>query len=164
MLQGQLLCHLLYAREENVTIALFLFVLHKSSLRGKLNFLSLKRTLHRFSSNSLNRSDFLLCTCAVFLDRHDINKTVKDMHLCSCYQTRNLNLHSVINNKFFSDKFFILKFLLSDLELEQFYLSSSSNSEKLFFRVQVRVWQNNGAFSSLSSSLSLQPCFHFTVI
>ena len=61
------------------------------------------------------------------------------MHLCSCYEKRNRNLHGLINNKYFSDKFLILKFLFSGLE--QFYLSSgsSSNSEKLFFRVQVRV-------------------------
>ena len=52
----------------------------------------------------------------------------------------------------FSDKFLILKFLFN--ELEQFYSSSSSNSEKLFFRVQVRVRQNNRVFSSSSS----QPC------
>ena len=37
----------------------------------------------------------------------------------------------MINNKHFSDKFVILKFLFSELELEQFY--SSSSSEKLFF-------------------------------
>ena len=70
-------------------------------------------------------------TCAVFLGRHDINKTVKDMHLCSCYKKRNLNLHGLINNKYFSDKFFILKLVFSDLE--QFYSSSSSSSKKLFF-------------------------------
>ena len=40
-------------------------------------------------------------------------------------------LHGLINNKYFSDKFFILKFLY--YELVQFY----SSSEKLFFRVQV---------------------------
>ena len=44
----------------------------------------------------------------------------------------------------FSDKFLILKFLFD--ELEQFYSSSSSSSEKLFFRVQVRVRQNNRVF------------------
>ena len=55
----------------------------------------------------------------------------------------------------FSDKFFILKFLFS--ELEQFY----SSSEKLFFPVQGRlqVRQNDRVFSSssLSSSSSSQP-------
>ena len=56
------------------------------------------------------------------------------MHLCSCYEKRNLNLHGLINNKYFSDKFLILKFLFS--ELEHFY--SSSSSEKLFFQVRVR--------------------------
>ena len=57
------------------------------------------------------------------------------MHLCSCYAKRGLNLHGLINNKYFSDKFLILKFLFS--ELEQFYSSSglSSSSEKLFFGV-----------------------------
>ena len=45
---------------------------------------------------------------------------------------------------------FNLKF--SSSELEQFY----SSSEKLFFRVQVRVRQNNRVF--LSSSSSSQPC------
>ena len=50
-------------------------------------------------------------TCAVFLGRYDINKTVKDMQLCSCYEKRNLNLHGLINNKYFSENFFILKFL-----------------------------------------------------
>ena len=70
-------------------------------------------------------------TCAVFLGRHDINKTMKDMHLRRCYKKRNLNLHGLINNKYFSDKFFILKFVFSDVE--QFYSSSSSSSEKLFF-------------------------------
>ena len=69
-----------------------------------------------------------------------------------CYKTRNLNLHGLIINKYFFDNFLILKFLFS--ELEQFY--SSSSSEKLFFRVQVRVRQNNRVFSS--SSLSSQPC------
>ena len=77
------------------------------------------------------------------------------MHFRSCLQTRNLNLHSLINNKYFSDKFLILKFLFSELELEQFYSSSRSSSEKLFFRVQVRVRQNNRVFSSSS----LQPWF-----
>ena len=55
------------------------------------------------------------------------------MHLCSCYEKRNLNLHGLINNKYFSDKFLILKFLFSELELEQFYSSLSSSSEELFF-------------------------------
>ena len=54
----------------------------------------------------------------------------------------------------FSDKFSVLKFLFG--ELEQFYSSSSSSSEKLFFRVQVRVRQNNRVFSSSSSSS--KPC------
>ena len=59
----------------------------------------------------------------------------------------------------FSDKFLILKFPFNELELEQFY--SSSSSEKLFSRVQVRVRQNNRVFSSsiLSSSSNSQPCF-----
>ena len=69
------------------------------------------------------------------------------------YEKRNLDLHGLINSVYFSDKFLILKFLFSELELERFY--SSSSSEKLFFR----VWQNNRVFSSSSSSLSLQPCF-----
>ena len=60
------------------------------------------------------------------------------MHLCSCYEKRNLNLHGLINNKYFSDKFLILKFPFSKLELQQFYSSLSSSSEELFFRVQVR--------------------------
>ena len=153
-----LLCHLIYSREENVAIALFLFVLHKSSLRGKLNLLSLERKLHRFSSNILfNHSD--LYTCAVFLGRHDINKMVKDMHLCRCYKKRYLNLHGLINSKYFSAKFLILKFLFNELELEQFYssLSLSSSSEKLFFRIQVQVRQNNRVFPSSSSSSSSQP-------
>ena len=77
------------------------------------------------------------------------------MHLYSCYKNRNLNLHGLINNKYFSDKFLILKFLCS--ELEQFYSSSSSSSEKSFFHVQVRVLQNSRVFSSSRSSLSLQP-------
>ena len=48
----------------------------------------------------------------------------------------------------FSVKFLILKFLFN--ELEQFHSSSSSSlsSEKLFFRVQVQVRQNNRVFSS----------------
>ena len=41
-------------------------------------------------------------------------------------------------------------------ELEQFYSSSSSSSEKIFFWVQVWVQQNDRVL--LSSSLSLQPC------
>ena len=79
------------------------------------------------------------------------------MHLCSCYEYRNLNLHGLINNKYFSDKFLILKFLCSELELEQFYSSSSSSSKKSFFRVQVRVRENIRVFSSSRSSSSLQP-------
>ena len=59
------------------------------------------------------------------------------MHLCSCYEKRNLILHGLINSKYFSDKFLILKFLFS--KLEQFYLSLSSSLEELFFRVQVQV-------------------------
>ena len=61
------------------------------------------------------------------------------MHLCSCFGKRNLYLHGLINNKYFSDKFLILKFLFG--ELKQFYLSSSlsSSSEKLFFQVQVNT-------------------------
>ena len=47
---------------------------------------------------------------------------------------------------------FNLKLSFSELELEQFY----SSSEKLFFRVQVRVRQNNRVF--LSSSSGSQPC------
>ena len=39
----------------------------------------------------------------------------------------------------FSIKFLILKFLFSELKLEQFYSSSSSSSENLFFRVQIQV-------------------------
>ena len=88
-------------------------------------------------------------TCAVFLGRHDISKTVKDMHLCCCYEKRNFNLRGLINNKYFFDKFLVLKFPFSKLELEQFY----SSSEKLFFR----VWQNNRVFSNSSSSS--QPCY-----
>ena len=51
--------------------------------------------------------------------------------------------------KYFFDKFLVLKFPFSKLELEQFY----SSSEKLFFR----VWQNNRVFSNSSSSS--QPCY-----
>ena len=61
---------------------------------------------------------------------------MKDIHfhLCSCYEKRNLNLHGLmINNKHFSDKFVILKFLFR--ELEQFY--SSLSSEKLFFEFKL---------------------------
>ena len=36
------------------------------------------------------------------------------MQLCS--EKHNLNLHGVINYKYFSDKFLILKFLFSELE------------------------------------------------
>ena len=46
-----------------------------------------------------------LDTCAVFVGRHDINKTVKDMHLCGCYEKRNLNLPGLINNKYFTTNF-----------------------------------------------------------
>ena len=60
----------------------------------------------------------------------------------SCYEKRNLDLHGLIKNKYFSEKFLILKFLFSELEHEQFYSSSSSSSEKLFFRVR----QNNRVF------------------
>ena len=77
------------------------------------------------------------------------------MHLCSCYEKRNLNLQGSINNKYFSDKFLILKFLFSELKLEQFYSCVSSSSEKLFFRVQVRVRQNNRVFSSSHPWLKL---------
>ena len=42
-----------------------------------------------------------------------------------------------MNNKYFSDKFLILKFLFS--ELEQFYSNLSSSSEELFFRVRLQV-------------------------
>ena len=57
----------------------------------------------------------------------------------------------------FFQQIFNLQFLFSEVELEQFY--SSSSSEKNFFRVQVRVRQNNRGFSSSNSSLSssLQP-------
>ena len=85
-------------------------------------------------------------TCAVFLGRHDINKTVKDTYLRSCYEKCNLNLHSLIN-KYFSDKFVISKFVFS--ELEQFY----SSSEKVFFRVKVRLWQNNRVFFKFEALL-----------
>ena len=60
-------------------------------------------------------------------------------------------------NKYFSDKFLILKFLFSELELKQFNLSSSLSLDKLFFRVQVRVRQNNRVFSSSS----LQPWYWY---
>ena len=58
------------------------------------------------------------------------------MHLCSYYEKRNLNLYGLINNKYFSDKFLILKFLVS--ELEHFYSSLSSSSEELVFRVRIQ--------------------------
>ena len=48
------------------------------------------------------------------------------MELCSSYEKRNLNLHGLINDKYFFDKFLILKFLFSELELKQFYSSLSS--------------------------------------
>ena len=96
--------------------------------------------------------------CAVFLVCHDINKTVMNMHLCSCYEKRNLNLHGLINNKYFSDKFFIVKFLFS--ELEKFYSSSSSSSAKLFFWFQVRVRQFNGV--KIAIFLLLQNRKNFT--
>ena len=134
------------------------FCLYCISLRYEANliFCHLRERCIAFPPILFNRSDFWL------LGRHDINKTVKNMHLCSCYEKRNLNLHGLINSKYFSNKFLILKFRFS--ELEQFYSSSSLSlsSEKLFFRVQVRVraWQNNRVFSSLSSSSSWssQPC------
>ena len=67
-----------------------------------------------------------------------------------------------LNNKlyfvvmFFSFQQF--KHLSNELELEQFYSSSSSSSKKIFFRVQVRVRQNDRILSSPSSSSSSQPC------
>ena len=74
-----------------------------------------------------------------------LNKTVKDMHLCSCYEKMQSQFTWLDQQKIFSDKFLILKFFFSEPKLEQF----CSSSEKLFFRVQ--VWQNNRVF--LSSNL-----------
>ena len=77
-------------------------------------------------------------TCAVFLGRHDINKTVKDIHLCSCYEKRYLNLHGLISNTFFPDKFLILKFLFKwtrailfefKFEFRKIIFSSSSSAK-----------------------------------
>ena len=108
-----LLCHLIYSKEENVAISLF--CLYDISLRYEANliFCHLRERCIAFPLILFNRSDFLPYTCAVFLGRHDINKTVKNMHLCSSYEKRNLNLHGLINNKYFPDKFLILKFLFS---------------------------------------------------
>ena len=107
-----LLCHLIYSKEENVAISLF--CLYNISLRYEANliFCHLRERCIAFPLILFNRSDFLP-SCAVFLGRHDINKTVKNMHLCSSYEKLNLNLHGLINNKYFSDKFLIQKFLFS---------------------------------------------------
>ena len=78
----------------NDAITLSLLVL------ANLIFCHLKRTLHRFSSNPLLIALILNCirnTCAVFLGR----QAVKDMRLRSCYEKRSLNLHGLINSKYF---------------------------------------------------------------
>ena len=38
-----------------------------------------------------------LRTYGEYAPGHNINKTLKNMHLCSCYEKRNLDLHGLIN-------------------------------------------------------------------
>ena len=133
----------------------------KPGLRTRLIFIQVRVQPILASPSSSSSSETLffrvqvrvrsLDTCAVFVGRHDINKTVKDMQLlrktltnAAVMQLLRKTLMQLLRKtqsqftrldqqQIFYDKFLIVKFFPSELELKKFYSSSSSSSEKLFF-------------------------------
>ena len=89
-LRGQLFryeANNLLERKQHCNRSLLVCTVKSRRYEANLIFWHLRERCIVFSLIPFNRSDFVLYTsCAVFLGRHDINKTIKDMHLCSCYE------------------------------------------------------------------------------
>ena len=93
-------------KKEHCNCSLLVCTVKSLRYEATLIFRHLRERCIAFPLILFNRSDFVLYTsCAVFLGRHDVNKTVKDMHLCSCYEKCYLILLGLVNNKYFQTNF-----------------------------------------------------------
>ena len=78
------------------------------------------------------------------------------MHLCSCYEKRNLNLHGLINKNFFPQIFYLkISFLVNSNNFTRVQKNYFFEFGKIteFFRVQVRVRSSGGIY-----------CLHFELL
>ena len=131
-------------RKEHCSRSLLVRTVKSLCYKANLSFWHLRERCIAFSLIPFNRSDFVLyiyvLRCFPRLPQHKQNG--EGYALMQLLQKTLSQFTWLDQQQILSDKFFILKFLFN--ELKQFY--SSTSLEKLFFRAQVRVWQNNRVF------------------